>query len=268
MITKFPSSGIFFTADSHWNHSKILDFCKRPFKDITEHDEKLIENWNSVVSPDDTVFHLGDFCFGSAQKIKEVRKRLNGHIYLIKGNHDRKNMQESTFSLFEDAVEQATILIDGRTVYLNHFPFLCFAHSNIETYGKDYAIQLFGHIHSGPNSTSQDTSRSAILYPTQYDVGVDNNNYFPVSWKEINDLITLRVNDTLTEIKYAKKLKKELSFKSSSFDYYDDENVTVTEVYSFKNHLFCILDIGLDVSILDLPENIQKEIYTYLDSIS
>lgn len=190
---------------------------------------------------------------------------------MIKGNHDRKNMQASTFSLFEDVVEQATILIGDRIVYLNHFPFLCFAHGNIETYGKNYAVQLFGHIHSGPNSTSEDTSRSHMLYPTQYDVGVDNNNYFPVSWKEINDLITLRVNNNITEIEYAKKVTKkfgseDIEFKTHTFDY-DGEESIVTEIYYFENHLYCITDTGLDISILNLPENIQKEIYTYLDSI-
>ena len=58
MITKFPEEGLWFTSDTHFNHENILKFCNRPFKDITEHDQKLIENWNSKISPDDTVFHF------------------------------------------------------------------------------------------------------------------------------------------------------------------------------------------------------------------
>jgi len=195
MITKFPEEGVWFTSDTHFNHQKILEFCKRPFDNINEHDQKLIENWNSVISPEDTVFHLGDFCFGNPQKVIEIREQLNGHIYLIKGNHDDKNLQASLYPLFEGCLYQARILINKQTVYLNHFPFLCFAHGNIDTYKNSYSIQLFGHIHSGPNSSSEDTSRSNILYPTQYDVGVDNNNYFPVSWEEVKTIINNQILD-------------------------------------------------------------------------
>ena len=53
--------------------------------------EVLINNWNSVVDEDSTVFHLGDFAWGGFNKWKEIRDMLNGHIVLIKGNHDWKN---------------------------------------------------------------------------------------------------------------------------------------------------------------------------------
>lgn len=189
MITKFTGDGLFFTSDTHFNHANILRFCNRPWESIEEHDQALIENWNSVVSPDDTVFHLGDFVFGGFPKWKEIVEQLNGHIYLIRGNHDDKQMTAGIQTLFEDCLYQARILVDGKTVYLNHFPFLCFGHGDPKIYKDSYSIQLFGHIHSGPNSTSADVSRSSILYPTQYDVGVDNNNYCPISWKEVNEKI-------------------------------------------------------------------------------
>jgi len=195
MITKFPEEGVWFTSDTHFNHQKILEFCKRPFENIDEHDQKLIENWNSKISPDDTVFHLGDFCFGGYPKWEEIRNQLNGHIILIYGNHDQKNRTAGTDELFDYTSFQMQIQIGKQMVYLNHFPFLCFAHGNIDTYKNSYSVQLFGHIHSGPNSTSEDTSRSDMLYPTQYDVGVDNNNYFPVSWKEIKTIINNQILD-------------------------------------------------------------------------
>ena len=196
MITKFTGDGLWFTSDTHFNHKHIIDFCKRPFNDVCEHDQKLIENWNSVVGPDDTIFHLGDFVFGGFPKWKEIVSQLNGHIYLIRGNHDDKQWTAGIQTLFEDSNYQARILVDGRTVYLNHFPFLCFAHGSIDTYKDSYSIQLFGHIHSGPNSSSRDVSRSSILYPTQYDVGVDNNNYTPISWEQINKIITNQINES------------------------------------------------------------------------
>ena len=73
---------------------------------------------------------------------------------------------------------------------------MCFAHGNIDTYKDAYSIQLFGHIHSGPLSTSEDTSRSSMLYPTQYDVGVDNNDYKPISWREVESKIQSQIENS------------------------------------------------------------------------
>lgn len=195
MITKFSSDGLFFTSDTHFGHKHILDFCHRPYKDVEEHDQALIDNWNSVVGPDDLVCHLGDFGFGGYPFWKQIRDQLNGHIILIIGNHDWKNLTAGSRQLFDECISQARIIVDDRTIYLNHFPFLCFAHGNPETYGDNYAIQLYGHIHSGPVSQSNDMNRCSILYPTQYDVGVDNNNYTPISCKDVLMKIENQINN-------------------------------------------------------------------------
>ena len=197
MVTKYPESGIFFTSDTHFGHSKIIDYCKRPFSSIEEHDKTLIQNWNNVVGQDDTVFHLGDFAYGNSQFISNIIKQLNGNIILIKGNHDLRNMNPTLYNIFSDAVYQARILIDKQTVYLNHFPFLCFDHGDINLYKDNYSIQLFGHVHSGPLTSSEDTSRLNILLPTQYDVGVDNNNFTPISWIDVKNKIKQQINKSL-----------------------------------------------------------------------
>jgi len=87
MITRFSGDGLFFTSDTHFGHKHILEFCKRPFSSIEEHDEQLIANWNSVVGVDDTIFHLGDFGFGGYPFWKKIVDQLNGHIILVIGNH-------------------------------------------------------------------------------------------------------------------------------------------------------------------------------------
>lgn len=176
---KFDPEHTFFTSDTHFGHANIIRFCNRPFKNVEEMDEVLIENWNQVVSDDDTVFHLGDFAFGGSNVWKSIIPRLNGHINLIIGNHDRKNLRQGYMSSFGMVVPQLQIEIEGNPIYLNHYPFLC--------YGGSYrgVWQLFGHVHSGPNAEGLDISRLKTLFPTQYDVGVDNNDYAPISYKEV-----------------------------------------------------------------------------------
>lgn len=78
---------IWFTSDTHFGHRNIIKFCNRPWNTVEEMDNALIENWNKVVKPEDIVFHLGDFAFATNGRWKEIINSLNGHIYLIVGNH-------------------------------------------------------------------------------------------------------------------------------------------------------------------------------------
>lgn len=189
---KFDPEHTFFTSDTHFGHANIIRFCNRPFKNVEEMDEALIENWNQVVSEDDTVFHLGDFAFGGSNVWKSIIPRLNGHINLIIGNHDRKNLRQGYMSSFGMVVPQLQIEIEENPIYLNHYPFLC--------YGGSYrgVWQLFGHVHSGPNAEGLDISRLKTLFPTQYDVGVDNNDYAPISYKEVKSKIEFQKTEFKT----------------------------------------------------------------------
>jgi calcineurin-like phosphoesterase family protein len=80
----------FFTSDLHLGHTNILKYDPRPFATIEEHDETLIQNWNSIVKPQDRVYLLGDVTwYLRKEKIIETLNRLHGRIYLIRGNHDK-----------------------------------------------------------------------------------------------------------------------------------------------------------------------------------
>ena len=182
------ASKIFFTSDTHFGHGNIIEFCGRPFKNAEEMDYKLIENWNKKVPHDGTVYHLGDFAWGGYEFWKKIRNQLNGNIILIKGNHDEKNMTPSAEQeLFDYVTFQMKLEIEGRKVYLNHNPFLCYGGTYRDP--KSLVYQLFGHVHSGPGAKGLDIERLGVLFPTQYDVGVDNNNYEPISWGEVNNII-------------------------------------------------------------------------------
>lgn len=185
-------TNIFWTSDTHFGHTNIIKYCQRPFENVDEMNQKMIENWNNVVGPDDVVFHLGDVGFGSVRSIVDILQQLNGHKYLILGNHDWstiKGDKAGAFrNCFEDCTQQMKVRVDGRVIWMNHFPFLTF--ENMYN-GMDAAWQLFGHVHSGKHQTTGlDINRLQYLYPNQYDVGVDNNNYTPVSYDQVKSIIT------------------------------------------------------------------------------
>ena len=185
--TEEEGKHIFFTSDSHYGHSNIIWMCKRPYTNVEEMNRKLIENWNNVVKPDDLVFHLGDFAFGGQPLWRSIREQLNGNIILIKGNHDDRNLKNGCKVLFDGVYDQVKFYIENRCIYLNHYPFLCYGGSYRSE--EDAVFQLFGHVHSGPNSTGLDNDRLKMLFPYQYDVKIDNNNYTPVSWEQIKEII-------------------------------------------------------------------------------
>lgn len=101
MNFKFDGDRLFFTSDTHFNHTNILQYCNRPFKTVDQMNETIITNWNNVVEPDDVVFHLGDFCLGGAEEWDKILDRLNGRIYLVLGNHDLKNIRQGFIDRFE-----------------------------------------------------------------------------------------------------------------------------------------------------------------------
>ena len=172
---------LFFTSDTHFWHSNIIKYCNRPFMDIEEMNEEIIKRWNDKIENDDLVFHLGDFAFCGPSQYKTLLERLNGKITLVLGNPDWRNIKEGYMSKFNGIYQQLRIKVDYQRIYLNHFPFLCYEGSWRGVW------QLFGHVHSGPynNGGGLDDPRLKMLLPGQYDVGVDNNNFTPISYKEL-----------------------------------------------------------------------------------
>ena len=190
MNFKFNAEHTFFTSDTHFNHANIIKFCNRPFKDVEQMNDVMIANWNSVIGKDDTVFHLGDFCLGGAAEWTKILDRLNGKIYLIMGNHDLKNIRQGFISRFEHVAMQMHIEVGKQRIYLCHYSFLCFEGSYKDVW------QLFGHVHTRRNNTGNDAERLQFLYPTQYDVGVDNNGFAPVSFGLVKRIIDKQVEQS------------------------------------------------------------------------
>lgn len=167
---------LWFTSDTHFCHKNIIRFCDRPFETIEEHNQGLVDNWNSVVPVDADVWHLGDFCFGGSAEWYHLVGALNGRIHLVLGNHDTV-ASEPMLDLFESVHMMARLEVAGhRELWLSHFPLQTWPG---KFYGK--AWNLYGHIHS---QTKPETEEE-----TQYDVGVDRNEYKPVSYQAIVDIM-------------------------------------------------------------------------------
>lgn len=77
----------YYISDTHFDHVNIIGHCDRPFNSVDEMNEAMVQRWNTVVTPDDTVYHLGDFAW---KRPEFWRKKLNGKIIFLQGNHDPK----------------------------------------------------------------------------------------------------------------------------------------------------------------------------------
>jgi len=134
-----------FTADTHFSHTNIIKYASRPFRNIEEMNQTLIENWNALVAKNDLVFFLGDFGMGTTEHLLEINQQLNGKKICIRGNHDGtpSKLYKIGFSV---VLESAIIRIGHHNVELIHRP-------SIEVPNH---FQLYGHIHEkAPNKLIQ-----------------------------------------------------------------------------------------------------------------
>jgi calcineurin-like phosphoesterase family protein len=167
---------IWFTSDTHFGHKNIIKFCNRPFKSIQEHDEILIQNWNSLVKQNDEVYHLGDFVLERREYAEKILKRLNGRIRFIRGNHDKVMKGEilKRFEWVKDYYEMKGP--DKRKIVLCHYAF--------EVWNKSHHGSWHLHGHSHGTLKFKDIKR--------LDMGVDTNNYKPYSIDQIQDIMDKR----------------------------------------------------------------------------
>lgn len=186
---------IFFTADHHFYHSNIIRYCGRPFQSVEEMNEEMVKRWNALVSPADTVYHLGDFSL-AYRPVELFDPRLHGEKHLIMGNHDlchprNKKKAEIARPIFErlgfaSFELERTMVIGGQTVVLNHFPYLT---AEQPTPGYDLKFKdsrpkdqglwlLHGHIHEKWKTKGR-----------MINVGVDAWDFYTVPMTEIEKII-------------------------------------------------------------------------------
>jgi len=158
-----------FIADTHFSHTNIIRYAKRPFVTVEEMDHCLITNWNDCVGAEDQVYFLGDFGLGNVDHLHSICSQLNGQKICIRGNHDRNAswMQRVGFAI---VLESVFLKIGRHIVELIHTP--------SETPPSHF--QLHGHVHDKkPNK----------IISNQLNLCVEVWNYKPVPEKTILSLL-------------------------------------------------------------------------------
>jgi len=159
----------FFCSDLHFDHENIIKYCNRPWDTVQEMNVGLVENWNETVRPQDVVIFAGDFTLKhKPEQVLPFIYALNGTIIWVRGNHDWWYKGLKNKISMRDIYTKALPLPNGGKQHIQvcHYPLRSWM------YG---AWHLHGHTHG--------TIESELPY--SYDVGVDCNNYAPVSWETI-----------------------------------------------------------------------------------
>jgi calcineurin-like phosphoesterase family protein len=173
---------IFFTADAHFYQPISNNIFKRPFNDIEQMNETLIENWNSTVNNNDEIYILGDLMYEKAtgHNANYILEKLHGKKYLIKGNNDKFiNDNEFNKKNLEWIRDYYVMEYDGLFIYLFHFPILVWENK------LEGSIHLYGHMHNYYNLFPEKKDELRILGRRAINVGVDVNNYFPISISDV-----------------------------------------------------------------------------------
>lgn len=166
----------FITSDWHFHHNKEFIYRVRGFPNVKTMNLELVKRHNSLVSPEDTVYCLGDCCLGGPDfrdKNKELIESLNGNIHIILGNHDttkKIELYQSCANVVE--VAPAAILKYRKyNFFMSHYPAYT---GNIEKESlHQMTLNLYGHTHQQDSNFFDD-------YAFMYHVGVDSHDCYPV----------------------------------------------------------------------------------------
>lgn len=188
-----------FTADTHFGHDRLIELDRTRFGSIREHDDFLVDRWNSVVAPGDVVYHLGDVAWRMPALDEHVR-RLNGRKVLIAGNHDlcwtnrstarnvrraRRMVGRYVAAGFDEVISSGRMVavMAGHPVMLSHLP-ADGDHAGMDRYADrrpaaDGLPVVCGHVHGEWRT-----------FGRQVNVGVDVWGFAPVHVDDVVDVLT------------------------------------------------------------------------------
>jgi calcineurin-like phosphoesterase family protein len=159
----------YFTADEHYGHTNAIKYCNRPFETREEMDTELISRHNEVVRAGDTVVHAGDFTLANAERAETYIRQLNGSHVFVHGSHDR--WLKNGHWIWAKTIEKQHLVVC-------HYAMHVWPRSHYNSW------HVFGHSHGGLD-----------LPGKRWDVGVDNNDYRPVSFKQLKAIMDARADN-------------------------------------------------------------------------
>lgn len=193
----------FYISDLHLNHEKVIKFDNRPFNNLEQMHETILNNWNNMVTNADTVYILGDIIWIKDDSIISLCAKLKGHKILIQGNHDHHALQDLRIRNIFDEILPYTEVRDTDdnnkqcNVILSHYPMIMW---NKQHKGS---IHLYGHVHNSRewkfyqdtlkdfkkfiDTENKNIKRQEDFNPIAINVGcmVDYMNYTPRTLKEL-----------------------------------------------------------------------------------
>ena len=141
-------ANIWFTSDLHLCHDKEFVWKARGFNSVEEMNEAIVERFNSLIHPEDTLYILGDVMLNDNEKAEQYLARINGKKIFIRGNHDTNPRVEIYKKYTNEEIKWADVIkIKKRNIYLSHYPTLC-SNYDMGKSLKTRVINLCGHTHT------------------------------------------------------------------------------------------------------------------------
>lgn len=122
-----------YISDLHLSHLNMAK--RRGFETFEEHDEHIINSWNSVVEKRDVTWILGDITMEKTSPYV-LLNRLNGIKKVILGNHDKPQHVQELLKYVNSVCS---------VKYLQH---------------KEYGNVIFSHIPVHPNELKYEFSKN------------------------------------------------------------------------------------------------------------
>jgi calcineurin-like phosphoesterase family protein len=191
-------TNIFFSSDWHLGHRNIIRLSERPFEDLDEMLLAMIETFNEQAAPEDIIHLVGDACMGQLAESLPLIAKINAHVILHVGNHDRPSraMQRKGDIEAKIAKEQSryeqyfsqvlldsttrTIELRGKRFAISHYPyegdhFTEDRHPELRPKKQGLPL-IHGHVHNLWKFNG-----------SQFNVGVDVNDFKLVTEDEVLD---------------------------------------------------------------------------------
>ncbi len=167
-----------FTADYHLSHKNIIGYCNRPFTNVEEMNATILNNLEHKVKQGDKLYFLGDLSFKKDTALMFFKKFSDIEIHFVIGNHDHTDVIKLAENYCDSVSRLEDIQIEDQPITVCHYAMRVWNKSIFN------AWQLHGHSHG-----------TLVPFRNQYDIGIDNNNFYPVSYRELLPFLNVKKNN-------------------------------------------------------------------------